>query len=145
LQISLASPAQGSPGARAKHASRRLHRVLLRRPLSPLRDVPGELLEEAERQVHHAFEGGEGARAGWGLALADVGGVELELYDARKAPVARRAYAGESEIVSADEIIGRIIAQSVWQHGCATPSGLDPLFRSISAALFADVRVWVLW
>lgn len=39
------------------------------------------------------------------------------LYDARKAPVARRAYAGESEIVSADEIISRIIAQSVWQHG----------------------------
>jgi hypothetical protein len=39
------------------------------------------------------------------------------LYDAGKAPVARRAYAGESEVVSVDEIIGRIIAQSVWQHG----------------------------
>ena len=39
------------------------------------------------------------------------------LYDARKATVARRAYAGESEIVAAEEIISRIIAQSVWQHG----------------------------
>jgi hypothetical protein len=39
------------------------------------------------------------------------------LYDARKTPVAHRAYAGESEIVSTGEIISRIIAQSVWQHG----------------------------
>lgn len=44
----------------------------------------------------------------------------VELYDGRRAAVARRAYAAGSEIVVADEIISRIIAQCVRQRGlCA--------------------------
>jgi hypothetical protein len=52
------------------------------------------------------------------LAVATV-------YDARKAEVARRAYGADSEIVAADEIISRLIAQSVRQRGlCAVFSEL---------------------
>ena len=40
-----------------------------------------------------------------------------ELYDGRRAAVARRAYAGESEVLAADDIISRIIVQSVRQRG----------------------------
>ena len=40
-----------------------------------------------------------------------------ELYDGRRAPVARRAYEGETEIVAADEIVSRLIAQSVRHRG----------------------------
>ena len=40
-----------------------------------------------------------------------------EIFDGRKAVVGQRAYAGESEILAADEIIGRLIAQSVRQRG----------------------------
>jgi len=48
-----------------------------------------------------------------------------ELYDARKAAVAQRAYGADSEIVAADEIISRLIAQSVRQRGlCAVFSEL---------------------
>ena len=39
------------------------------------------------------------------------------LYDAGRASIARRAYGGECEIVAADDIISRIIAQSVLQRG----------------------------
>ena len=39
------------------------------------------------------------------------------VYDVRKAEVARRAYGADSEIVAADEIISRLIAQSLWQRG----------------------------
>ena len=47
------------------------------------------------------------------------------VYDARKAEVARRAYGADSEIVAADEIISRLIAQSLWQRGlCAVFSEL---------------------
>ena len=47
------------------------------------------------------------------------------VYDARKAEVARRAYGADSEIVSADEIISRLITQSVLQRGlCAVFSEL---------------------
>jgi hypothetical protein len=43
-----------------------------------------------------------------------------EVYDARKAAVGRKAYLGDSEILAADEIISRLIVQSVRQHGlCA--------------------------
>jgi hypothetical protein len=40
-----------------------------------------------------------------------------EIFDGRKAVVGQQAYAGESEILAADEIIGRLIAQSVRQRG----------------------------
>jgi hypothetical protein len=40
-----------------------------------------------------------------------------ELSDARRAGVARRAYQGDSEIVAGDEMISRLIAQSVRQPG----------------------------
>jgi hypothetical protein len=40
-----------------------------------------------------------------------------EAYDARKAAVGRQAYLGDSEILAADEIISRLIVQSVRQHG----------------------------
>jgi hypothetical protein len=40
-----------------------------------------------------------------------------ELYDGRRAAVARRAYIGESEVLPADDIISRIIVQSVRQRG----------------------------
>ncbi len=40
-----------------------------------------------------------------------------ELCDARRARVAREAYAGDIEIVAADDIISRVIAQSVRQRG----------------------------
>jgi hypothetical protein len=40
-----------------------------------------------------------------------------EFYDGRRAAVARRAYAGELEVLPADEIISRIIVQSVRQPG----------------------------
>jgi hypothetical protein len=40
-----------------------------------------------------------------------------ELYDGRRACVARQAYGGESEILAADDIISRLIAQSVRQRG----------------------------
>jgi hypothetical protein len=39
------------------------------------------------------------------------------LFDGRRALVARRAYAGDNEILSTDEIIGRLMAQSVRQRG----------------------------
>ena len=39
------------------------------------------------------------------------------LYDGRRAIVARQAYAGDSEILATDEIISRLIAQSVRQRG----------------------------
>ncbi len=41
----------------------------------------------------------------------------VELYDGRRAAVARRVYGGDCEIVVADEIVSRIIAQSVRNHG----------------------------
>lgn len=41
----------------------------------------------------------------------------VELYDGRRAAVARRVYGGDCEIVVADEIVSRIIAQSVKKHG----------------------------
>jgi hypothetical protein len=40
-----------------------------------------------------------------------------ELFDSRRAQVARRAYQGESVIVAADLIVSRLIAQSVRQRG----------------------------
>jgi hypothetical protein len=40
-----------------------------------------------------------------------------ELYDGRRALVARQAYAGQSEILAADNVISRLIAQSVRQRG----------------------------
>jgi hypothetical protein len=40
-----------------------------------------------------------------------------ELYDGRRAAAARRAYAGETELLPADDIISRIIVQSVRQKG----------------------------
>jgi hypothetical protein len=40
-----------------------------------------------------------------------------ELYDGRRAAVARRAYAGEVEVLPADDIISRIIVQSVRHPG----------------------------
>jgi hypothetical protein len=40
-----------------------------------------------------------------------------ELFDGRRAIVARQAYAGDSEILAADDIIGRLIAESVRQRG----------------------------
>ena len=40
-----------------------------------------------------------------------------ELYDGRRALVARQAYAGDSRILATDEIISRLIAQSVRQRG----------------------------
>jgi hypothetical protein len=40
-----------------------------------------------------------------------------ELFDSRRAEVARRAYQGESVIVAADLIVSRLIAQSVRQRG----------------------------
>jgi len=40
-----------------------------------------------------------------------------ELYDGRRAHVARQAYAGPSEILAADNAISRLIAQSVRQRG----------------------------
>ncbi len=40
-----------------------------------------------------------------------------ELYDGRRALVARQAYAGDSEILATDDIISRLIAQSVRQRG----------------------------
>ena len=40
-----------------------------------------------------------------------------EVYDGHRAPVVREAYAGNSEILATDDIIGRIIFQSVLQRG----------------------------
>jgi hypothetical protein len=40
-----------------------------------------------------------------------------EIFDGRRAGVGRRAYAGDVELLAADEIIGRLIAQSVRQRG----------------------------
>ncbi len=40
-----------------------------------------------------------------------------ELYDGRKAAVARRAYAGPTEIIASDDIISRFITQSVRHNG----------------------------
>ena len=40
-----------------------------------------------------------------------------EIYDGRRASVARQAYAGETEVLVADDIISRIIVQSVRQPG----------------------------
>lgn len=40
-----------------------------------------------------------------------------ELYDGRRALVARQAYAGHSEILAADNVVSRLIAQSVRQRG----------------------------
>jgi hypothetical protein len=48
---------------------------------------------------------------------ADPPLVVAEIFDGRKALVGQQAYAGESEILAADEIIGRLIAQSVRQGG----------------------------
>lgn len=52
-----------------------------------------------------------------------------ELCDGRRAAVARRAYAGEAEVLPADDIISRIIVQSVRQPG---------LFRVFSELLTLD-------
>ncbi len=41
----------------------------------------------------------------------------VELYDGRRAAVARRVYGGDCKMVVADEIVSRIIAQSVRKHG----------------------------
>jgi hypothetical protein len=40
-----------------------------------------------------------------------------EIFDGRKAAVGRRAYAGDREVLAADEVISRLIAQSVRQRG----------------------------
>jgi hypothetical protein len=40
-----------------------------------------------------------------------------EIFDGRKAAVGRRAYAGDCEVLAADEVISRLIAQSVRQRG----------------------------
>jgi hypothetical protein len=40
-----------------------------------------------------------------------------EIFDGRKAAVGQRAYAGDCEILAADEVISRLIAQSVRQRG----------------------------
>jgi hypothetical protein len=53
-----------------------------------------------------------------------------ELHDGRKADVARRAYAGDSEILPADDIISRLVAQSVRQRGlCSVFTELVTLNR----------------
>ncbi len=52
-----------------------------------------------------------------------------QLYDGRRAAVARRAYAGEVELLPADDIISRIIVQSVRHPG---------LFRVFSELLTLD-------
>lgn len=49
----------------------------------------------------------------------------IELYDGRRAAVARQAYAADREILVADELVARIIAQSVRQRG------LCALFREL--------------
>jgi hypothetical protein len=40
-----------------------------------------------------------------------------EIFDGRKAAVGRRAYTGDCEVLAADEVISRLIAQSVRQRG----------------------------
>lgn len=51
-----------------------------------------------------------------------------ELHDAHRVAVAHQAYAGDSEIIVADEILSRLIAQSVWQRGlCSVFSELHTL------------------
>lgn len=55
----------------------------------------------------------EHARAGGDVPPLAV----AELYEGARTRVARRAYAGRSEVVAADDIISRLIAQSVRQRG----------------------------
>lgn len=43
--------------------------------------------------------------------------VVVELVDARKVALARRAYPGKIEIVSSDSFVGRVLAQSLWGSG----------------------------
>ena len=53
-----------------------------------------------------------------------------ELFDGCRAIVARQAYAGDSEILAADDIIGRLIAESVRQRGlCSVFTELLTLHR----------------
>ena len=40
-----------------------------------------------------------------------------EIFDGRKAAVGRQAYAGDCEVLATDEVLSRLIAQSVRQHG----------------------------
>ena len=40
-----------------------------------------------------------------------------EIFDGRTAAIGRRAYAGDCEILAADEVVSRLIAQSVRQRG----------------------------
>jgi hypothetical protein len=53
--------------------------------------------------------------------VSDAGAVPplavAEIFDGRKAAVGQRAYAGDCEILAADEVISRLIAQSVRQRG----------------------------
>lgn len=74
-----------------------------------------------------------------------------ELYDGRRALVARQAYGGDSEILATDEIISRLIAQSVRQRGlCSVFSELLTLhagnalyvrrFEDQAGAKFRDLR-----
>ena len=48
---------------------------------------------------------------------AEVPLAVAEIFDGRRAAVARRAYAGPSEILATDEIVSRLIVQSVQQQG----------------------------
>ena len=61
-----------------------------------------------------------------------------ELCDARRADVARQAYAGDIEIVAADDIISRVIAQSVRQRGlCSVFTELLTVGRGNTLYLYA--------
>ncbi len=75
----------------------------------------------------------------------------VELYNGRRAGVTRRVYGADSEIVVADEIVSRIIVQSVRQHGlCGLFTELFTLNQGtalylrglgeLAGAKFRDVR-----
>jgi hypothetical protein len=58
-----------------------------------------------------------------------------ELYDGRRALVAREAYAGDSEILATDEIVSRLISESVRQRGlCSVFTEL--LTLNVGSALY---------
>jgi len=40
-----------------------------------------------------------------------------EIFDARKIPVARRAYPGVLEVIASDVVVGRLLAYGIWQPG----------------------------
>jgi ion channel POLLUX/CASTOR len=52
-----------------------------------------------------------------GGARAELPLVVAEIFDARKLPVARRAYGGEVELLASDALISRLIAQNVRHRG----------------------------